>query len=102
MGGLTRARRGAKQGADGAPTWCQTRCPTGPDGMPDGSHVISYVNFECHIIRLGWQGVILLPTLLSQRYVDPMQALLCRDRRVRHVTTRHKVMSPSFRHDRQR
>jgi hypothetical protein len=31
-----------------------------------------------------------------------MQALLCRDRRVRHVTTRHNVTSPSQSHDRQR
>jgi hypothetical protein len=57
-------------------------CPTGPDGVPDGgqtgarrgarrgpngSHVIGHVIFECHVTRLGWQGVILLPTLLSQR-----------------------------------
>jgi hypothetical protein len=31
-----------------------------------------------------------------------MLALLCCDRRVRHVMTRHKVTSPSFHHDRQR
>jgi hypothetical protein len=35
--------------------------------VPDGSHVIGHVIFECHVIRLGWQGIILLPTLLSQR-----------------------------------
>jgi hypothetical protein len=38
-------------------------CPTGPDGC----HVIGHVIFECHVTRLGWQGVILLPTLVSQR-----------------------------------
>jgi hypothetical protein len=54
-------------------TWGQTgadRWPDGldgPDGVPDGSHVIGHVIFECHVIRLGWQGVILLPALLSQR-----------------------------------
>jgi hypothetical protein len=30
-------------------------------------HVIGHVIFECHFTRLGWQGVILLPTLVSQR-----------------------------------
>jgi hypothetical protein len=30
-------------------------------------HVIGHVIFECHVTRLGWQGVILLPTLVSQR-----------------------------------
>jgi hypothetical protein len=45
----------------------QTGCPTGPNGVPNGSHVIGHVIFECHVTRLGWQGVILLPTLLSQR-----------------------------------
>jgi hypothetical protein len=75
----------------------QTGCPTGPDGVPDGwpngvaswgarqvarrgqtgatssatsffeYHVIGHVIFECHVTRLGWQGVILLPTLVSQR-----------------------------------
>jgi hypothetical protein len=61
---------GAKRGA----RWDRTGCPTGPDGVPDeakrgpdGSHVIGHVIFECHVTRLGWQGVILLPTLLSQR-----------------------------------
>jgi hypothetical protein len=29
-------------------------------------HVIGHVIFECHVTRLGWQGVILLPTLVSQ------------------------------------
>jgi hypothetical protein len=38
---------------------------TGPDGVPDGSHVIGHVIFECHVTRLGWQGIILLPTLFS-------------------------------------
>jgi hypothetical protein len=42
-------------------------CPTGPDGGPDRSHVIGHVIFECHVTRLRWQMVILLPTLLSQR-----------------------------------
>jgi hypothetical protein len=52
------ARRGARLGPDG--------CPMGTDGVPDGSHVIGHVIFECHINCLRWQGVILLPTLLSQ------------------------------------
>jgi hypothetical protein len=47
----------------GCPTGGPTGCPT----RPDGSHVIGHVIFECHVTRLGWQGVILLPTLLSQR-----------------------------------
>jgi hypothetical protein len=50
------ARRGPDRGQDG-----------GPNGVPDGSHVIGHIIFECHAIRLGWQGVILLPTLLNQR-----------------------------------
>jgi hypothetical protein len=49
------AGRGARWGPDG-----------GPDKVPDRSHVIGHVIFECHITRLGWQGVILLPTQLSQ------------------------------------
>jgi hypothetical protein len=48
---------------DGGQTGCQMGYSTGPDGVPDGSHVI----FECHVTCLGSQGVILLPTLLSQR-----------------------------------
>jgi hypothetical protein len=79
---------GGHTGADG-----------GPYGVLDGSHVIGHIIFECHVIRLGWQGVILLSTLLNQCWVDPTQALLCHDRRVRYVTTRHKVTSPSFRHN---
>jgi hypothetical protein len=76
-----RAKRNARQVLDGGPdgvpngsrTGGQTGCPTGqtgqtgPDGVPDRSHVIGYIIFECHITRLGWQGVILLPILLSQR-----------------------------------
>jgi hypothetical protein len=50
---------GSQTGADGV--------PNGPDGVPDGSHVIGHVIFECHVTHLGWQGVILLSTLLSQR-----------------------------------
>jgi hypothetical protein len=50
---------------DGA-RWSAQRGPDGgPDGVPDGNHVIGYVIFECHVTRLGWQEVILLPTLLS-------------------------------------
>jgi hypothetical protein len=51
----------------------QTGCPTGPDGchvighVIFECHVIGHVIFECHVTRLGWQGVILLPTLVSQR-----------------------------------
>jgi hypothetical protein len=52
---------------DGMPDGGPTGYPMGPDGVPDGSHVIGHVIFECHVTRLGWQGVILLPTLLSQR-----------------------------------
>jgi hypothetical protein len=33
--------------------------------VPDGSHVIGHVIFECHVTHLGWQEVFLLPTLLS-------------------------------------
>jgi hypothetical protein len=58
---------GPDGGRTGGQTGCQTGCPTGPDRVPDGSHVIGHVIFECHVTRLGWQGVILLPTLLSQR-----------------------------------
>jgi hypothetical protein len=84
---------GCPTGPDGVPDEGQTGCQTGPDGVsnggqtggqtglnggpdgvpeggqtgPDGSHVIGHVIFECHVTRLGWQGVILLPTLLSQR-----------------------------------
>jgi hypothetical protein len=56
------ARRSARQGARRG----QTGCLTGLDGVPDGSHVIGHVIFECHVTRLGWQVEILLPTLLSQ------------------------------------
>jgi hypothetical protein len=70
-----RAKRNARQVSNGGPDevpdggWMggQTGCPTGPYGVPDGSHVIGHVIFECHVTRLGWQGVILLSTLLSQR-----------------------------------
>jgi hypothetical protein len=67
------ARRGAGRGPDwgldkepdggqmGDQTGCQTGCSTGPDGVPDGSHVIGHIIFECHVTRLGWQGIILLP-----------------------------------------
>jgi hypothetical protein len=119
----TRVPDGGRTGVpDRGRTGCQTGCPTGsqtrwPDGVarrgarrgqmecptrPDGCHVIGHIIFECHITHLGWQGVILLPTLVSQHFFDPMQALLCCDRRVRHVTTRHNVTSPSQSHDRQR
>jgi hypothetical protein len=69
--------RGPDGGANGVPDGArrgqircqmgQTGCPMGLDGVPDESHVIGHVIFECHVIRLGWQWVILLPTLLSQR-----------------------------------
>jgi hypothetical protein len=65
----------ARRGRMGCPTGGQTRWPDrGPDGAGRGarrgldrSHVIGHVIFECHVTRLGWQGVILLSTLLSQR-----------------------------------
>jgi hypothetical protein len=53
----------AKRGAQRDQAGCQTGCPTGPNGC----HVIGHVIFECHVTHLGWQGIILLPTLLSQR-----------------------------------
>jgi hypothetical protein len=59
----TGARRGARRVARRGARWGLTGCPTGPDGC----HVIGHVIFECHVTRLGWQGVILLPTLVSQR-----------------------------------
>jgi hypothetical protein len=66
-----KAERNARRVPDGVPNMvpggCPTGGPTGPDGVPDGSHVIGHVIFECHVTRLRWQGVILLPTLLSQR-----------------------------------
>jgi hypothetical protein len=88
--GPDRGRTGARRVLDGVPDGCQTGyltggqtrgltgCPTGarrgltgarrgPDGVPNGSHVIGHIIFDCHVTRLGWQGVILLPTLLSQR-----------------------------------
>jgi hypothetical protein len=68
------AGRDARRGPDGmARRGGQTGCPTGPDGCHVISHfifeclVIGHVIFECHVTRLGWQGVILLPTLVSQR-----------------------------------
>jgi hypothetical protein len=58
---------GAQQGRTGCPMGArwggQTGCPTGPDGC----HVIGHVIFECHVTRPGWQGIILFPTLVSQR-----------------------------------
>jgi hypothetical protein len=44
----------------------QMGCQTGLDRVPDGSYVINHVIFECHVTRLGRQGVILLSTLFSQ------------------------------------
>jgi hypothetical protein len=65
------ARRGARRGQTGA-RWGDRRVARrggqmGPDGCHVIGHVIGHVIFECHVTRLGWQGVILLPTLLSQR-----------------------------------
>jgi hypothetical protein len=60
QGGQTGGQMGvARQGWTGSPTGGQTG--------PDGCHVIGHVIFECHVTRLGWQGIILLPTLVSQR-----------------------------------
>jgi hypothetical protein len=71
---------GFPQGRSGCPTGARwgaqrgrTGCPTGPDGCHVIGHVIfdchvfGHVIFECHVTRLGWQGIILLPTLVSQR-----------------------------------
>jgi hypothetical protein len=70
------ARRGPDEVPDGWPDGVakrdgQTGCPTGPDEcLVIGQvilecHVIGHIIFECHVTRLGWQGVILLPTLIS-------------------------------------
>jgi hypothetical protein len=90
MGCPTGPRQGTKWDQMECPTGGQTGCPTGPDGVPNGarwsaqrgpdggpyegpngvpngSHVIGHVIFVCHVTHLGWQGVILLPILLSQR-----------------------------------
>jgi hypothetical protein len=61
--GLDGVAYGVQTGSDGA----RRRELDRPDGVPDGSHVIGHVIFECHVTRLGWYGVILIPTLLSQR-----------------------------------
>jgi hypothetical protein len=68
------AGRGARRGPDGVARWgarlvARRGGQTGPDGCHVIGHVIydCHVIFECHITRLGWQGVILLPTLVSQR-----------------------------------
>jgi hypothetical protein len=52
------ARRGARRGQTGATSLATSffEC-----------HVIGHVIFECHVTHLGWQGVILLSTLVSQR-----------------------------------
>jgi hypothetical protein len=91
--GLDGVPNGAGWGARQVARRCgQTGCLTGgetgwPDGVLDGAkrvprhflnatssatsffdcHVIGHVIFECHVTRLGWQGVILLPILVSQR-----------------------------------
>jgi hypothetical protein len=54
------------KGLNGMPDGCQTGFLTGLDGVPDGSNVIGHIIFECHVTRLGWQGIILLPILLNQ------------------------------------
>jgi hypothetical protein len=68
------AKRGARRGQtecltgpNGVPDGGQTGCPTGGQTGPDGCHVIGHVIFEYHVTRLGWQEVILLPTLINQR-----------------------------------
>jgi hypothetical protein len=63
---LNGGQTGSKRGPDREEETGQTGCPMGRDGVLNGSHVIGHVIFECHIIHLGWQGVILLPTLFSQ------------------------------------
>jgi hypothetical protein len=96
-GGQTGCRDEARRSARRGQTGCPTGPDGVPDGWPDGvarwgarrvarrgarrgqtgatslatsffeCHVIGHVIFECHITHLGWQGVILLPTLVSQR-----------------------------------
>jgi hypothetical protein len=65
--GVARMNKGLNGMPDGCRTGCRMGAVRGPNGVPDESHVIGHIIFECHVIRLGWQGVILLPTLLSQR-----------------------------------
>jgi hypothetical protein len=48
------ARRSVQRGLDKGQMG-QTGCPMGLDRVPDGSHVIGHVIFECHVIRLGWR-----------------------------------------------
>jgi hypothetical protein len=73
-------RTGCQTGwPDGVDRRGQTGCPTGPNGVPDGwpdgvarrgarqGQIGATSFFECHVTRLGWQGVILLPILISQR-----------------------------------
>jgi hypothetical protein len=83
-GWLDGAERGARRGLEGVPNGARR----GPDRVPNGAgwgarqgqtdamssatsffdcHVIGHVIFECHVTRLGWQGITLLPTLVSQR-----------------------------------
>jgi hypothetical protein len=52
-GGPDGGRRGARQGQAGAQTGADG-VPNGLDGMPDRSHVIGHVIFECHVTHLGW------------------------------------------------
>jgi hypothetical protein len=88
-GGQTGWPDGVPDGAKRSARRGQTGCPTRPDEVREGwpdvvarrdarrgqtgatsffeCHVIGHVIFECHVTRLGWQGVILLPTLVSQR-----------------------------------
>jgi hypothetical protein len=64
---VARTNKGLNGMPDGGRTGAGWGAGRGPDGGPDGSDVIGHVIFECHVTRLGWQGVILLSTLLSQR-----------------------------------
>jgi hypothetical protein len=60
------ARRGGQTGPDGVPDRARRGATSSATSFFD-CHIIGHVIFECHVTCLGWQGVILLLTLVSQR-----------------------------------